>query len=69
MVVALGRKVLQMDAKCAYLQSDEQQIPIYCVKPTFWDFVNMPIEELMEVRKQLLQIHEVAPHYIVFILP
>ena len=40
-------------AKCAYLQSDEQAIPIYCPKPTFWDFVNMSIEELMEVRKQL----------------
>ena len=48
--------VWQADAKCAYLQSDEQAIPIYSIKPTFWDFVHMPIEELMAVRKRLLAI-------------
>ena len=58
LATALGKTVWQADAKCAYLQSDEQSIPIYCLKPTFWDFVHMPIEQLMEMRKQLVKVHE-----------
>ena len=58
LATAMGKTVWQADAKCAYLQSEEQSIPIYCLKPTFWDFVHMPIEQLMEVRKQLMKVHE-----------
>ena len=54
----LLKTIWQADAKCAYLQSDEQPIPIYCLKPTFWDFVHMSIEELMMVRKYLLKLQE-----------
>ena len=53
---ALGDTVYQADASCAYLQADDHQEPIYCYKPSYWDFVNMTIEQLQEVRKTLLQI-------------
>ena len=53
---ALGVTVYQADASCAYLQADDHQEPIYCYKPSYWDFVNMTIEQLQEVRKTLLEI-------------
>ena len=56
LATALCKLVKQADARCAYLQADEQPIPIYCYKPTFWDFVHMPVEDLMMIRRQLLAV-------------
>jgi hypothetical protein len=58
LATAMRQTVYQADARNAYLQSDEQQIPIYCYKPTYWDYVHMTIEELMKVRVQMLKLYE-----------
>ena len=56
MATELGKLVFGGDVKCAYL-TGTQQTTIWSHKPSYWDFINMTIEELMEVRKLVVDAH------------
>jgi len=51
----LNKQVRSGDVTCAYLQG-KQRIPIYAFLPSYVDIIDMSWEELMELRKELLEL-------------
>lgn len=54
---AMRKTVKGGDVTTAYL-CGEQKIKIFAYKPSYWDFVHMPMEELMEIRKHMQKLHK-----------
>ncbi len=52
-----GKQVHGWDAVCGYLQTKEQ-FYIYCYLPTHEGYSNLEYEEIAELRKTFLKIHE-----------
>ena len=57
MACACNKRIKGWDATCGYLQT-EQRIPLFVHLPSHADYVNLPYEELAQLRQSLFELKE-----------